>query len=67
MSDSIFVYEKGGHICYARNTDERLKIVNNCHDKKGLLKELDGPDIQVTVMKAIITRVKKLERETQKI
>ncbi len=61
-SESIFEHNIGGSICYTGDVEGRLRIVKSCRDIESLKLALKIPGLQITVEKAIHSRIRKLER-----
>jgi len=58
----IFECNIGGHICYTLDALGRMKIVRECDDIEALKTTFKTTRLQKTVEKAIILRIKRLEK-----
>ncbi len=59
---SLFQRKEGDHICFSTDATSRLYDVKRCNDIGQLKYTLSTPGLQQTVKKAILSRIKKLER-----
>lgn len=63
MSRNIFKHQCGEHSDFSLCVEDRLCDVKNCNEIDDLKAALDTIGLQVSVMKAIIARIRKLQKE----